>query len=118
MANDAFRQAVTSVSFNLTLSKTQVAAIVLIEESRRRGVYIKGPHSTTWNLFVPAVSALIHRGMVTHHPPKGVHRAFQPTSTWYKFTKVGRLVVQMLEEAGLYEEYAKELIADMEVANG
>lgn len=117
MANNAFRQAVTSVSFHLTLSKTQVAAVVIIEESRRRGVYIHGPHTTTWNLFVPAVSTLIHRGMVTHHPPKGP-RPHQPLSTYYKFTKVGRLVVQMLEEAGLYEEYAKELGPELEVASG
>lgn len=122
MVNDALRNHVTRVGFDLTLGKTHVAALVyidvMIRASRAQAkvktgrAYIDTRAVVDLNKrrahshFATGTSGLIERGLIVHlyQPAFGqrtpaFHRAF-------KITPAGRFAIGLLREAGLYDEYA------------
>lgn len=115
MTNDLLRSHVTGAAFHLTLGKTHIAALVHLEERLASDLnaweHIKRPRSTTPHLgnFTSGASGLIARGLVTHtYPASNAHWADEPFSTFWQITPAGRLVLELLREAGIWDEYATQ----------
>lgn len=110
--NEALRAHVTRVGFDLTLGKTHIAALVLLNESLRRNDWISTQvasvgYRRTFSLFVPGVHGLQDRGLVIHNrPERGSRKRLR--QIWV-ITKAGKLVIDLLREAGIYQEYADAL---------
>ena len=112
--NPTLRGYVTRVSFDLSLSHTQVEALVWLDlmrhhpmSERPRNPAIRFPiaHDSTW--FVSAARKLEAKGLVVHRFRKG-----DATQTWneiWSFTRAGDLMVDLLHEAGLYEDVASRM---------
>lgn len=121
--NGLLRAHVTRVGFDLSLGKSHIAALVYLTESIQRRTYI----STRWvepiyhrpfANFATGCRGLEERGLLVHHYREkkrdaGLHYH-------YTVTKAGKLVVALLKEAGIYQEYAAALLpqpdADEDVA--
>lgn len=132
MANDLLRMHVTRVGFDLSLGKTHIAALVWIEELRVAkwdATYFRkpksGPMHRAFNNLVSGFHGLEERGLVVHrYDPQqvmrfqqsnpvhrdedGVLRIHHNPKVW-KITKAGRLVIDLLKESGLYDEYAGQI---------
>lgn len=115
MTNDLLRSHVTGAAFHLTLGKTHIAALVHLEEVlafeetcglavSRRG----GPRHVHLGNFVTGASGLVARGLVHHDDPygPGVRHDDKPFAEFWQITTAGRLVLQLLREAGVWQEYA------------
>lgn len=120
--NESFRDYVTGTTFHLSLGKTHIAALVELEYKLKRNLTFKeqidaGEHRRVhvlprvFRLYVPGMNGLIQRGLVEHILPDEYKR--QPKSTLdlrprkiWRITPVGRLVIKLLQEAGVYQEYA------------
>ena len=104
-AQNAFRNYVQSVAFNLTLSRSMIEALALIRDGMGSGFSFheaaqSGRISQRTNSYaVPVIGRLISRGLVIHdylppdEAPKG-HR-------YYKLTRAGAITCALLIEAGL-----------------
>lgn len=108
--NEALRAHVTRVGFDLSLGHTHVAALVAIAESHRTKLDV-----TMHRFWVPAVRGCMERGLVIHHPQTALRnkRLFEglgKLADWYSLTPAGELVVSLLTEAGLYNEYRSDLV--------
>lgn len=109
--NEDLRAHVTGTAFNLTLGKTHIAALVYLDESIRQRAYIRtlGGRNVL-STFIPAIDGLKHRGLVTHQwreRPKD--RTKDHLGRYYTITKAGRLVIGLLKEAGIWQEYLDTL---------
>lgn len=122
MANEQLRAHVTRVGFDLSLGKTHIAALVYLNECLRQRRYIdtrktEGPHARAFSWFATGMHGCIDRGLVIHHyrpttdlPPKERQKAErQGFKRHYTITPAGKLVVSLLQEAGIYEEFADAL---------
>lgn len=120
--NPLLRGHVTRVGFDLSLGKTHIAALVYLNECLTQRRYIKsndseGPHRRTFAHFATGMHGCCDRGLVIHHyretrtlPPKERQKAeAQGLKRHYTITKAGRLVIDLLREAGIYQEYADSL---------
>ena len=126
--NESLRAHVTRVGFDLTLAKSAIAALVYIDQvlrNKRDALAVEeprtGPMRRTFALFAGGARSLIERGLITHTmPAKGdAARAYVkdanevPHYYWdedtYQITEAGRLVIGLLHETGIYEEYARHL---------
>lgn len=123
-ANEALREHVTRVGFDLTLSKTQIASLVYLDlaiRNKRTGSdhvplnQMNAVARMTRSHLVGGFRGCIERGLVTHHyrEPRKDARGFtiqsefhRPLGTHYTITKAGRLMIGLLHECGLYEDYA------------
>lgn len=115
--NDLLRAHVTRVGFDLSMGKTHIAALVYLNECLRQKRYI--PHNRTTVLdpgryrafshFASGIGGCCERGLVLHHyraDKKGKNDGLK----WhYTITRAGRLVIDLLKEAGIYQEYADAL---------
>lgn len=94
--NEAFRSYVQSTAFSISLSRTQIRTLNLLDEAITAGhPYGRFPIDTN------RVTQLMRRGLVTHTPPG---REEVRDATWdmhYTITRAGRLVLDLLYEAGL-----------------
>jgi len=113
MTNDMLRAHVTGAAFHLTLGKTHIAALVHLEERIAADLtgweQAKQPRSTMPHLgnFTTGAAGLISRGLVTHNDfPPGAHWADARFSAMWQITPAGRLVLELLREAGIWQEYA------------
>lgn len=125
MTNDLLRSHVTRVGFDLTLGKTHIAALVYLNESIRQKRYIATnvrhlrfpadpqsqlparSHARAYAHFATGMHGLEDRGLVIHHyrPDKR-----DTLLKWhFTITKAGKLVIELLKEVGLYQEYADAL---------
>jgi hypothetical protein len=105
--NEALREHTTSIGFSLTLTKAQISALVLCHHTKG-----EMPHNTpAVKNFVVTMGCLRDRGLITwatpiyHKTRMGLNGA--PVITgWKPFrtTKAGTLVVNLLKEAGIYQE--------------
>lgn len=110
--NDLLRQHVTRVGFDLSLGKTHIAALVYLNECLAQKRYIASHHSEQWarrafSHFASGMHGCEDRGLVLHH-----WRADKKDAglKWhFTITKAGRLVIDLLREAGIYQEYADAL---------
>jgi hypothetical protein len=118
MANDMLRAHVTGTAFHLTLGKTHIAALVHLEEvlayeeehgatSRRERPRDRSREHAALGNFVTGATGLLMRGLVTHTPPPPRTRTdTQPFVDFWQITTAGRLVLELLREAGIWQEYA------------
>jgi hypothetical protein len=127
--NEFLREHVTRVGFDLSLGRSHVAALVWIdfaikldrggswnEDRRPRRNYSHGLGRAHAH-FKTGMNGLQDRGLVvwtdprTIKLPRGVERWGElPARRIWRITAAGRLVIGLLREAGLYEEYAAALI--------
>lgn len=119
--NGLLRDHVTRVGFDLSLGRTHIAGLVLLNESLTQRRYIpahKSPDAVarrTFSWFASGIQGCCTRGLVVHH-----YRQDKQDGglKWhYTITKAGKLVIDLLKEAGVYQEYAGALPArEIEVA--
>jgi hypothetical protein len=122
--NEALRDHVTSAVFVLHLGKTHIAALVMLDlelaherniDARKAGKLMRCD--------VTARNGLASRGLIVHvwpeheakyKRPDGAGRLVysedwpdkvKPAERWH-ITRAGRLVIELLQECGLYDEYA------------
>jgi hypothetical protein len=113
--NGALRDHVTRVGFDLTLGRSHIAALVFLNEALLRGEYINSNKAEPskrriFALFAHAMGGCITRGLVIHHFDPSASRAGEKSmAPHYTITRAGELVVELLRETGLYEEYAVAL---------
>jgi hypothetical protein len=114
-SNDLLRAHVTRVGFDLSLGKTHVAALVLLNESLSQRRYIPSHKSPdpiarrTFSWFASGLQGCCQRGLVLHHYR---HDKRDAGMKWhYTITRAGKLVIDLLKEAGIYQEYADALPA-------
>lgn len=114
MPNDMLRAHVTGAAFHLTLGKTHIAALVHLEEvlahEETHGVTVRraSPRSAHLGNFTTGASGLIARGLVTHANPYPPNTCLvgKPFDKFWQITTAGRLVLELLREAGIWQEYA------------
>lgn len=124
--NEAFRAHVTSTTFVLTLGATHIAALAhvahqlarnqTLDEDAANGTLDQRARPASGALRrafahgVTGMNGLIARGLVTYHhevqaKPVGTWR---PSEAW-TITRAGQLVIALLAEAGIWQEYADAL---------
>lgn len=128
--NEALRDHVTSAAFVLSLGKTHVAALVRLDLELAAEVCldyasVRGtPNGALHRQDVTALNGLITRGLVTHRfdeaygaggPKHAEYIAKISEGTWprninWAITRAGRLVCELLQECGLYQEHAGLLL--------
>lgn len=121
--NDLLRAHVTRVGFDLSLGKTHIAALVYLDQCLKQKRYI--PHRVqdlsfpdntqlparafgrAFSMFATGMHGCQDRGLVIHHwNPKHKNDGLK----WhYTITKAGKIVIALLSEAGIYQEYADAL---------
>jgi hypothetical protein len=108
--NEALRQHVTRVGFDLTLGKTHIAALVYLDVCIRNRTYMR-VDGRPWSHFAGGVNGCIARGLVEHHYAGRPTRRGQidHMGRHYTITKAGRLVRDLLKEAGIWQEYEAAL---------
>lgn len=127
--NDLLRSHVTRVGFDLTLPRSAIAALVWVEELRLAkwdsvGLDMRLPAGhplyRAFGHFVTGARGLEERGLLMHRWDAEGERRRGPRAwrddegRWHhdhrgiwKITRAGRLVIGLLREAGLYDEYAE-----------
>lgn len=117
------RAHVTGTAFHLFLGKTHIAALVHLEEvlayEEVNGPATRSALPRTPNLgnFTTGASGLISRGLVTHvMPPPRVRSDNKPFGEFWQITRAGRLVLDLLREAGIWQEYAVSVSAEVGAA--
>lgn len=120
--NEALRGHVTRVGFNLTLTVGQISALIALDEAIRRKLrgVPDAQTNTPWSYainsnWVTGMHGLERRGLVNHHYDerysyKGKLHHLDHIGRHYKITKAGKLVIEILKEAGIYEEILPTLI--------
>lgn len=118
--NVELRDYVQRSAFDLQLARTHIAALVYLDLAIRNvNARISTPRTVganVWSHFAGGAAGLIRRGLVRHHYREPVRDSRgHVTKTWplkhhYTITKAGRLMIGLLKEAGLYDEYAGQLI--------
>lgn len=101
--NKALRAHVTDHSFVLTLRKTHIAVLAEIAHGirpERRPGFV--------DHFIPAVHGVIRRGLLEHrHRPnfigKTEGKVSEPITNYYRLTRAGWAVFDLMVEAGLAE---------------
>lgn len=108
--NERLRAHVTRVGFDLSLGRTHIAALVLVAEGWAKNRYINtaGTGRNLWSWFVPGVRGCEDRGLTWHNDPGPVGDK-KPPNQIYGLTPAGKLVVALLKEAGIYDEYVDAL---------
>lgn len=117
--NELLREHVTSTGFHLHLGKTHIAQLVELDIDLRRnmtykeyvdaGLYVV-PHNV-FRTFSVSMGGLVRRGLVEHILPAkyrqpGVSTQGLRKRRIWRITPAGRLVVKLLQEVGIYQEYA------------
>lgn len=125
--NELFREHVTSVGFSLTLGKTHIAALVELDHELK--LNLPDPLRINYAVHVmlrprelpPAFNhsctghdGLIRRGLIEHLvSPRdigpGVYLGHLPPRRVWRITPAGRLAINILKEAGIYQEWAQYL---------
>lgn len=103
--NVALREHVTSGAFLLSLKKTHVWVLEAVAHDDRGRT---GRRAGVSDHFITAVKALERRGLVEHrNSPNFVDKKFggtaDPLTHYYRLTRAGWLVFDLLAEAGMVE---------------
>jgi hypothetical protein len=128
LTNQRLRDYVTRVGFDLTLARSQIAALVLLDVSiktKRHPGRVYGPLARSYNFFASGVHALEDKGLVIHHYNEAVsnkalkigYRGDTGLGPHFTITKAGRLVIGLLKESGLYDEYAEPLLPGLKAVS-
>jgi hypothetical protein len=95
--NPRLREAATSTAFNLTLSRYHVQVL----DQLAHGIMGRLDGRSVW---VPTAIGLERRGLISHrHNPnwKGEHRSAGEINDYYRLTRAGWLMHDLLAEAGM-----------------
>lgn len=115
--NEALRAHVTRVGFDLSLGKTHIATLVWIDLRLKTNVptdprfYPRaGRTHPVFRHHATGAHGLIDRGLVVNiaeqrRKPGEAFGNMTPRRVW-RITPAGRLVINLLKEAGIYQEYA------------
>jgi hypothetical protein len=114
--NEELREHVTRVGFNLTLSKTQIEALVWLDLMRQLHAGKRHPAKRCYDMripfdvryFVSAASGLQVRGLVAHFKVEGLWSDHCWNEYW-QISRAGDLVIDLLKECGIYEEHIKKM---------
>lgn len=117
--NDLLRAHVTRVGFDLSLGKTHIAALVYLNETIRQRRHISTVEQSipydkrrTFAHFASGMRGCCERGLVVHHFRE---KKRDLNLRWhYTITRAGKLVIGLLQEAGLYQEFADALPREQE----
>lgn len=118
--NDLLRDHVTRVGFDLSLGRTHVAGLVYLNESLAQRRYIPSNRVVSptarraFACFASGISGCISRGLVLHHYRED--KRDDGLKWHYTITRAGKLVIDLLKETGLYQEYA-DALPRLEVAS-
>ncbi|HZB28960.1 MAG TPA: hypothetical protein VE465_02220 [Streptosporangiaceae bacterium] len=132
--NDALRDHVTAVGFQLTLGKTHLAQLVYLDLLLKENQpaidpktdkfdqgRVRSPRGAPWNNSAVGLQGLERRGLVKHildqHRKPGEQVLTMTPRRIWKITKAGRLVINLLKEAGIYQEYAAAIPIRREAAS-
>jgi hypothetical protein len=118
--NEALRAHVTRVGFDLTLGKSHIATLVWIDQMLKHRRHIRtvpsGPYRHAFANSAVGGHGLEDRGLIEHTMPdykgwraKGRSSDSYPVHRIWRITKAGRLVIALLKEAGVYQEYLEAL---------
>lgn len=110
--NEALRQHVTRVGFDLTLGKTHVAALVYLDFCTRNRTTLNtaGIGRNIFSWFVPGIRGCGDRGLVVHHyDAEASNKKGDHLGKHYTITPAGKLVIGLLKEAGIWQEYEAAL---------
>lgn len=105
--NPAFAEHATRVAFNLTLSRNQITALVIVDQHKSGTGPWPYPRSRqTPDMFIPGVRGLQVRGLVEHNPAwrseKGDPGHEDRDLSWaFRLTEAGNHVLGLLRCAGL-----------------
>lgn len=94
--NEELRQHVTRVGFDLSLGRTHIAALVMLD----------APFQRSFSHFVGGARGLQERGLVWHRMPPNNKTSIRKI---WGITKAGELVKDLLKEAGIWQEYEAAL---------
>lgn len=133
--NPALHEHVTATAFTLVLRKTQIAALAWldhelrlnesIEDQLKAGTLVdrRPPRTRVWSLFVTGVGGLTTRGLVEHILPSQYQQPgtstthLRPDQCW-RITTAGRHVIGLLAEAGIWQQYTRDLPAPEPATGG
>lgn len=127
--NERLRAHVTSTTFVLTLGATHIAALAHIDHELRRNRSLNedlaegtlrdidppqgNPLRRAFRHNATGMNGLIARGLATHTYTDKATGAWRPSDIW-TITPAGRHVIGLLQEAGIWQEYADALPAEPE----
>lgn len=119
--NDAFRQWTRGVSLHLAMGRRQVHTLVALQLSQNipgNGYMLGGYHKDTRH-FVTSTNVLVDRGLVVAHVWQSEEKRLRLQADaiigknkfkdFYELTRAGELVIELLKEAGIYEEVKADL---------
>jgi hypothetical protein len=101
--NDLFRERVTNTAFNLRLTKTQLWTLVGLDTLGGEAFFAT-PASRFWTGHAEAMYAT---GLVTHDE-QWTRKKGRLTRN-HRLTPTGRVVVELLKHAGLYDEVLEQM---------
>ena len=130
--NPFLRDHVTSTAFALSLGKTHVTALVRLDlelaaEVELDYMQVRGI-ARAHQMDVQARNGLVARGLVAHVSERNAHKYvakegdgshyapgkvaydLMPIGAKWNITRAGRLVIELLQEAGIYQEYAGPML--------
>jgi hypothetical protein len=139
--NELLRDHVTSTAFALNLGKTHVAALVRLDLELAAEVHIAHTEARRIAGYgrlhtndVNGRKGLIARGLVAHVYERNAHKYVvkpgdksryrigavdadrMPIGACWNITRAGRLVIELLQECGIYQEYAGPLFPLIDAA--
>jgi len=120
--NQQFRTWTRGTSFTLAMGKTQVMQIIAIDVSKRFGGIGYG-HPLLNRYDIVALRSLENRGLVQDHPNYINWEDLTPEERRermakinflhdrYVLTKAGELTIELLKQAGVYQDLKEELMS-------
>ena len=114
LPNVTLRDYVQRSAFDLNLGRTHVAALVYLDlciQNDPRHVNVPDGRSVYSN-FIDGSRGLERRGLVVHHWTRDKRTGYSAkgTKAHYTITRAGQLVIELLKEAGLYDEFRAPLV--------
>jgi hypothetical protein len=120
--NEELRNHVTRVGFNLTLSLSQIASLIVLEKETREQTMNWSQRKVERNLpwanainsrWVIGIQGCERRGLVVHHwvDARTKPSNWKPTiDKYYSITAAGKHVIGLLKEAGIYQEIEPTIV--------
>lgn len=116
--NEALRQWARGISFTIAMGRRQVYTLISLHLSAGRD----WPSVSTWSIvgdrhrqmrhFITSAHCLIDRGLLVAHVwGTKTMKGKKKVGDHWQVTRAGELVIELLKEAGIYEEVRAELEA-------
>lgn len=116
--NTALRQWARGISFTIAMGRRQVFTLISLHLSaeHKHGTLLVGDRHRIMSHFIISTHCLVDRGLVIAHvwndeKLQGQGAADRTYKELWSLTRAGELVIELLKEAGIYEEVKAELEA-------